>query len=596
MAQDPPDAGSDGPQEPGDGVRLDSWKAIAAYLKRDVATVRRWEKREALPVHRHHHDKLGSIYAYVSEIDAWQEGRRKQVDSDLPISPEQDVETPPTMRQFWSRRRNVLLATALLLLMLSAVFATYVLRNGTAPTNSESTVRSLAVLPFQSLSGTRDETLEFGMADALITRLSNIDQIRVLPVSAVMHYAQPVRDLTAIGRSLRVDALMEGKIQRAGDRIRFTVQLVRVRDGASLWAGTFDEQFTNIFAVQDSISQQVARALRLKLSGEEAKGLTKRETLHAQAYQHYLQGRYFRSKRTADGLTKAVEHYEQAIKLDPGYALAYAGLGDAYTSWSNFTITPSRQAYLKARAAAQKALELDETLADAHATLGVVNLFYDWDWPAAEREFKRAIALEPDDATGHRHYGLGLMWIGRFEEAQREIRRARELAPVDLEIHHNLALVLYWARQYDRAISEGRKTLEMDPHFPQAHRTIAKALVEQKLHDQAIAEFQTAIASGGSQNLKAELGHVYAVAGRRREAMKILAELKELSTHKYVSPYDLAIIHIGLGEKDQAFVSLEKSYAERERWMVQLEVAPFLDPLRSDPRFADLVKRVGVWE
>jgi len=599
MAQTPPDVRADGSQEAPGGLRLDSWKEIAAYLKRDVATVRRWEKSEALPVHRHHHDKLGSIYAYASEIDAWREGRRQQVEQNQPEHPSADAapRTPPAKPERWTRRR-IVMGTALLSLVLAAVVPAYVwLRGRTPPANAGSTVMSLAVLPFQPLDGSaRDETLELGMADALITRLSNIDQIQVRPVSAVQKYAEPGRDLGAVGRELRVDALVEGKIQWAGDRIRITVQLLRVRDGDSLWAGTFDEQFTNIFAVQDSISQQVARALSLRLSGEEATGLTRRDTNDAQAYQLYLKGRYFRSKRTGEGLTKAVDHFEQAIKRDPTYALAYAGLADSFASWSNFTIIPSKEAYLKARVAALKSLELDETLADAHTTLGVVNLFYDWDWPAAQREFTRAIALEPDNAAGHRHYGLGLMWMGRFDEALREIQRARELAPVDLEIHHNLALVLYWARHYDQAISEARKTLEMDPHFPQAHRTIAKASVERGLYDQAIAEFHNAIASGGSQILKAELGHAYALSGQRGEALKILEELKGLATRRYVSPYDMAIVHIGLGETDQAFGWLEKSYAERERWMLQLKVAPFLDPLRSDARFADLVRRVGVWQ
>jgi TolB-like protein/Flp pilus assembly protein TadD len=579
MAHAPPDVGAA-------GSRLDSWKEIAAYLERDVATVRRWEKREGLPVHRQHHDKLGSVYAYVSEINTWRQGRRQQGVQD----------TPPAEPKRWNRRRTVLSAV-LLSLVLAVVVLAYVWVRSRTPPNVGSTIMSLAVLPFQPLGGgARDETLELGMADALITRLSNIEQIQVRPVSAVLQYAKSGRDLRAVGRELRVDALVEGKIQWAGDRIRITVQLLRVRDGASLWAGTFDEQFTNIFAVQDSISQQVARALPLTLSAEEAKGLTRRDTNDAEAYQLYLKGRFFRSKRTSDGLTKAVEHFEQAIRLDPSYALAYAGLADSFAAWSNFAIIPSKEAYLKARAAALKGLELDETLADAHTTLGVVNLFYEWDWPAAEREFRRAIALEPDNATGHRHYGLGLMWLGRFDEALGEIQRARELAPVDLEIHHNRALVLYWARRYDLAISEARKTIEMDPHFPQAHRTIAKALVEKGMYNQAIAEFHNAIASGGSQILKAELAHAYALSGQRGEALKILEELKDIATRRHVSPYEMAIVYIGLGETDQAFGWLEKSYAERERWMLQLKVAPFLDPLRSDARFADLVRRVGIWQ
>jgi TolB-like protein/Flp pilus assembly protein TadD len=599
LVQSPPDVRAPVPVEPSGGDRLDSWKAIATYLERDVATVRRWEKREALPVHRHHHDKLGSVYAYSSELDAWRQGRRQQDDQNRPPGSSVDAGpgTPPVEPVRWTRRRIVLGSALLALLLAGLAWALVSLARPATSTTAGSTIRSLAVLPLQPLGdAARDEALELGMTDALITRLSNVAQIQVRPMSAMLQYAKAGRDPGTVGRELRVDALVEGKIQRSGDRIRISVQLLRVRDGASLWAGTFDEQFTNIFAVQDSIAQQVARALPLSLSSEEIRGLTGRDTNNALAYQLYLKGRYFRSKRTTDGLTRAVEHFEQAINLDPTYAAAHAGLADSLAAWSNFTIISSKEAYLRARAAALKALELDETLADAHTTLGVVHLFYGWDWPAAEKEFQRAIALEPDDATGHRHYALGLMWLGRFDEAIREIQRARELAPVDVEIHHNLALILYFARRNDQAISEARKTLELDTHFPQAHRTVGKALVEKGLYDQAIAEFHTAIGLGGSQILKAEIGHAYGVSGRRGEALKILAELEDFAQRRHVSPYDMAIVHLGLGETDQAFFWLERSFAQRERWMLQLEVAPFLDPLRADARFADLIRRVGVWQ
>ena len=586
MAQAPPDVKAGGShEEPPGAKRLDSWKEIAAYLKRDTATVRRWEKREGLPVHRHHHDKLGSVYAYASELDTWWEGRRQRVEQTQPAEPDRRT------------RRRVALGAALLSIILAVVASAYVsLGRRITSTNAGWVVRSLAVLPFQPLGGdVRDETLELGMADALITRLSNLDQIQVRSMSAVLPYARSGRAPQAAGRELGVDAVVEGKIQRADNRIRITVQLLRVRDGASLWAGTFDEQFTNIFTVQDSISQQVASALPLTLSSEEAKRLTRLETRNPQAYQLYLNGRYFLSQGVGDELRKAADLFEQAIKLDPTYALAYAGLADSFASWANSSIIPSKDAYLKARAAALKALELDDTLASAHATLGAVNLFYDWDWPGAERAFRRAIALNPDDVSAHRRYALGLMWLGRFDEAIREIQRARELAPVDRETNANLALVLYFARRYDEAIVEARRTLEMDRGFSQAHRTIARAFVEQRQYEQAIAEFHEAIASGGIQLLKAELGHAYAVSGQRKEALKILNELNDVAKQRYVSPYDMAILHIGLGDTDQAFAWLEKSFTERERWMLQLKVAPFLDPLRSDPRFAELVQRVGVW-
>lgn len=579
------DTGANPSREPPAGQRLDSWKAIAAYMKRDVATVRRWEKREALPVHRHHHEKLGSVYAYTSELDAWGAGRRQQIEQHAPTGAHQ-----------WALRPIALPAILLSVAVAAAVSASVWFATHPTPTNTGPAVTSLAVLPFQPLGDTaRDEGLELGMTDALITRLENVRQIRVRPTSAVLKYANASSDLDAAGRELGVDALVEGKIQRAADRIRVTVHLLRVRDGVSLWAGTFDEQFTSIFSVQDSISRQIAQALPLTLSSDEAKALTRQDTDNPQAYQLYLKGHYFSSMRGQEALQRAVDYFEQAINLDPTYARAYGGLADSFASWANATVVPSREAYLKAKAAALEGLARDDRLADAHTALGVVSLFYDWDWPAAERAFTRALALEPDNARSRRRYALGLMWMGRFDEAIRESHRAVELAPVDLEINANLSLVLYFARRYDQAIVEARKTLEMDRHLAQAHRTIARASVEKRLNTQAIAAFQEAIASGGVQLQKAELGHAYGISGQRNEALKIRSELRDLAKRRYVSPYDMALLHVGLGENDQAFDWLEKSYAERERWMVTLKVAPALDPLRSDPRFAELAQRVGLW-
>jgi serine/threonine-protein kinase len=299
---------------------------------------------------------------------------------------------------------------------------------------------------------------------------------------------------------------------------------------------------------------------------------------------------------TEDGLQQAVGHFRQAIELDPGYAVAHAALADAYTLWSNFTIIPSREAYLNAKAAALEALTLDDSLADAHTTLAMASLFYDWDWPVAERSFRRALALDPNDARVHQRYGLGLMWLGRFDEARAEIERARALNPVDLEIHGNLSLVLYFARRYGAAIVEARQTLVMDPHSYQGHRTIARALLELGDHEQAIAAFQRAIASDGIRSLQAELGHAYAVAGRITEADGILETLARSAGRPAASPFDRAVIHTGLGDTSQALDWLDKSYAERERWMVTLKVAPVFDPLRADPRFADLLGRVGLWQ
>lgn len=585
----PPDTNAGESQDGLRGKRLDSWKEIAAYLNRDVATVRRWEKRERLPVHRHHHQKLGSLYAFTSELDAWSD-RRQQIEQQ-PADPRADALPAPKRRPSFRRLAPVVTSVALV-----AAAAGYVWKDAQPKLQTVSSSPSLAVLPFQPLgNGARDEALELGMTDALITRLGSVGQMRVRPMSAVLKYAQARPDLEVVGRDLRVDVVLEGKFQRVSDRIRVTVQLLRVRDGVSLWAAPFDEQFTDILAVQDAISQQVARALALTLNQDERKQLSRRETHNADAYELYARGRHFLTAGVGESVRKAVDCFEQAIALDPSYAAAYASLSSAYAALANSTIVPSKDAYLDARRAALRALELDASLAEAHSTIGAVSLLYDWNWVDAEHAFRRALDREPDAAGVLRRYAIGLMWLGRFDEAKTLMQRARDLAPVDLEISANLALVLYYARHYDAAIAAAENTLEMDPRFSQAHRTIARSLVEKRLYEEAITAYRQAIAAGGVQLLTAELGHAYAISGRRTEALKIRDELRDVATKRYVSPYDMAILHVGLGEYDQAFTWLEKSYAERERWMVTLKVAPALDPLRSDRRFADLMRRVGLW-
>jgi TolB-like protein/Tfp pilus assembly protein PilF len=468
------------------GTRLDSWKEIAAYLKRDVATARRWEKRESLPVHRHQHEKQGSVYAFTGELDAWADGRRQS----------SHQRQPPIRWRARTGRPALFMAAASVVLALTSGAIWLGLRG---PTGADGPIRSIAVLPFESLDpAVREQALEVGMADALIRRLAGLQGVVVRPLSAVQQYADAGTDRGVISRRLRVDALVLGKVHRDGGRIRVSVQLIRTGDASPMFSRDFEEPFTGVFAVQDSIVGLIARTLSLTLENGTAKRAAGRETSNLQAYQAFLLGRYFRNQVTEDGLRKAVQHLKEAVALDPDYAVAHAALADAHTLWSNFTIVPSREAYLNAKAAALEALRLDDTLADAHTTLAMVNLFHDWDWGAAEREFKRALALDPNNARVHQRYGLGLMWLGKFADAHREIGLARELDPVALEIHGNLSLVSYFARRYDDAISEARRTLEMDPHAYQAHRTIGRALVEQGKPADAIPLFQQAIAAGGA--------------------------------------------------------------------------------------------------
>jgi serine/threonine protein kinase/tetratricopeptide (TPR) repeat protein len=457
-------------------------------------------------------------------------------------------------------------------------------------------IPSIAVLPLVNLSG--DASQEYfadGMTDAIISELSQIKALRVISRTSMMPFKNTRKPLPEIARELKADAVVEGSVRRDGAQVHVAVRIVHAATDRPLWSRSYDSDLSLVLELQRKVAGGIAQETPITLTSDDRKRLATARPVRPDAYEAHLRGRYFYNKRTEGGLKKAVEEFEQAVALDPTYAPAYAWLADAFEVSSNFSILPTSEACTKARAAALKALDLDSELAEPHTVLGLVNLYYDWDWPAAEGHFKRAIALEADDARSHHAFGVGLSKLARFDEATREIQRARELDPVNLEINASIPMVLYYARRYDQAISEARRTVELDPNHPLVHRIIGKACVQKGLYDQAIAAFRTGIASGGVQLLNAELGHVYAVSGQRAEAMKMLSELKDLSRHKYVAAFDIAVIHVGLGETDQAFQWLERSYAARERFLVNLMVEPVLDPLRSDPRFAELVRRVGLW-
>ncbi|HXI94222.1 MAG TPA: tetratricopeptide repeat protein [Blastocatellia bacterium] len=456
-------------------------------------------------------------------------------------------------------------------------------------------VRSIAVLPFKPLGANEgDEHLGLGLADALITRLSNIRQIAVRPTSAVVKYAG-AQDPAAAGRELRVEAVLEGAIQRSWERVRLTVQLVSVSEERPLWAGKFDEMFTDIFAVEDSISEQVARALTLRLTGEERKLLGKRYTENTQAYELYLKGRYYWNKRTADGLEKSLECFRDAIDIDSSYALAYAGLADAYTLLGDVGLTAilPREAFSKARKSAIKALEIDQTLAEARASLGHIHM-HCYEWAEARRELQRAIELNPNYAHARQLHGFYLAFNGRIEEAGAEMDRALRLDPLSLPINTDVGAIHYFAREYDQAIDQYRKTVELDSNFDRAHFWLGAAYEQKQRYEEAIAEYTIAIElSRGSLEAHASLGHAYARAGRRDEALLIFEELNRDSSSKYVSPYDLAIINLGMGETEAAINWLDRACDEHAGWMIYLTVDPRLDAISSDARFKALLQRVG---
>src|SRR5215510_3917572 len=453
-----------------------------------------------------------------------------------------------------------------------------------------SQITSIAVLPFKPLGeNARDESLELGIADALITTLGQMRQLTVRPTSAVRKYMAPDLDPLAAGREQQVDAVLEGSIQRLQNEIRVTVRLLRVTDGAQLWSDKFDQKSADLFTIQDLISEQVAQTLAVKLTGEEKRLFTKRYTSDAEAYQFYVKGRYFLNRSSGDDFRKSIEYFQKAVNEDPNFALAYAGLADSYAQLGSFSLVEMKDSYESARRAAMNALARDENLSEAHASLGYIMMSYYWDWPEAEKQFKKAIELNANYGMAHNWYSQYLAFMGRSDEAIKEAKLAQQIDP--LSPWNNSAFVSFLGRRYENAILESQKTLELDPNFAVAHMIIGLSHVEQKNYQQGISELQKAKTNPDSEAL---LAYAYASAGHHPEAQAILAELEKLSKQKYVASFPIAAVYGALGKRDEAFKQLEKAYAERSWAMGMLKVNPVFDSLRSDPRFSELLQRVNL--
>ncbi len=456
------------------------------------------------------------------------------------------------------------------------------------------TLRSLAVLPFKPLvEEERDEALEMGMADTLIAKLSAIRELDVRPISAVRQYNGLEQDAIGAGREQRVDAVLDGQIQRAGGRFRVTMRLLRVADGRQLWAEQFDEQLADIFSLQDSVSARVSAALAVTLSGDERRQLTRRHTRDVKAYQLYVLGRYYLTQLTDEGFRKALDYFERAAAEDRDYALAYAGIAEAYLNLSGFNAVAPRDGFPKARAAAETALRLDDGLAEAHAARAGAIFSHDWDWAAADLEFRRALELNPNAADAHTAYGFYLSAMGRRGEALREMERALELDPISAAKIVGVADVLYMGRRYPDAEAQYRRALEMVPDFGYAHWALGRVLMAKGEFAAAAAAIKTAIPlSGDSPDESAELARAYALSGRPRQARELLGKLQRLSQQRYVAPTTFAVIFAALGETDRAFEWLERAWAARDFLLVLAGVEPMFDPLRGDPRFDALLARM----
>jgi TolB-like protein/DNA-binding winged helix-turn-helix (wHTH) protein/Tfp pilus assembly protein PilF len=492
--------------------------------------------------------------------------------------------------RLWPTRRVIIALAAVLSLLILAV---WLFRpRGSPPTG----IRSLAVLPLENLSGDAAQNyFADGMTDELITDLAQISALRVISRTSVMVYKGARKPLPQIARELNVDAVVEGTVLRSGDQVRITAQLIEASTDKHLWSQSYEGEVRDTLALQNRVAGAIADQIRINLTPQEQSALKKVKVVNPEAYESYLKGRYFWNKRTADGLKAALAYFNQAIEEDPKYAQAYSGLADTYAllgDWQ-YAVIPPREAFPKAKVAALKALELDSALGEAHNSLAFVLDGFDWDFDSAGKEFQRAIELNPGYATAHHWYAWHLSLLGRYDDAIAEMRKAESLDPLSLIINADLAEILVLAHSYDESIRQSRKTIDMDPNFALAHNQLAQAYLQKHMYDEAVAELQKAVQlSGDSPTCVASLARAYVASGKRTEAVKLLSDLKKRSIPGYSNASEIATIYASLGDTGQAMTWLEKAYDERFNPSVLLR--PGFDPLRSDPRFQNLVQRIGL--
>jgi serine/threonine protein kinase/tetratricopeptide (TPR) repeat protein len=457
-------------------------------------------------------------------------------------------------------------------------------------------IHSLAVLPFENASGEReDEYLSDGITGSLINTLATVPKLRVMAQSTVFRYKGRAIDPQAIGRELNVGAVLTGRILHVGGSLRIGTELVDVATGSQLWGAQYNRKQDDIFVVQDDISNEISGKLRLQLTRAEKKRLAKHHTENAEAYRLYLQGRHHWNKWTEEGFYKAIDYFQQAVEKDPSYALASAGVADSYVllGWNGYL--PPQEVFPKGKAAATTALRLDPDLPEAHASLAALLWLHDWRWDEAQIEFKRSLELDPTYPTANHWYAEYLMTMGKHAEVMARMKKGQELDPLSLIINVAVGWAFYNDRRYDEGIDQLRRTIELDPNYPVTYWILGLLLRKTGCYELAMIEGEKGVKlSGGSPLMRAALAHTLAAAGRRTEAVQTLDELTELATHRYVAPYFIAGIHVGLREHDRALEYLEKSYEEHSHWLIYLHIDPSMDGLREDPRFQNLLSRVGL--
>jgi TolB-like protein/Flp pilus assembly protein TadD len=583
--------------------RLDSWKAIAAYLRRDVTTVQRWERREAMPVYRHLHDKRGSVYALRPELDAWRESRRSLLEGDktphvedpeqLPVATQSRAATEMKALPHgpWrARLRPLVLALA----VVAACAAAYLGYRSRTENTAAPKITSLAVLPLRNLSGDPSQQyLADGMTEALIGRLSNIRDLRVISHTSVMRFDNQRLAASQIASTLGVDAIVEGSVTRAGDRIRVTAQLIRGATDDHFWSETYDRQLQDVLDLQGQLAQTIADKVEVTLTGTERQRLAAKRTVAPEVYESYLKGRFALNERgTKARVEESVGDFEDAIRIDPTFAPAYLGLAEAFNALGTVLVGVSpEETRPKAMSAARKALELDPDLAEAHVELADT-LQREWQWADAEAEYRRALDLSPNNAQAHAKFASWLLCQGRTAEALVWAERGRQLDPLTVS-GTVVAWILFQSHRYADAEHELRAVLAVRPDDVDAMATLGFVLSVGDRAAEAVPFLNRAVAaSHGSPAATGVLIRAYARSDRPADALGLLGELKEREAAGYVPAGAFVNAYLGLGDQDAAFVWLERAYAEKSNILQFLKVHPFFDPLRNDPRFADLISRV----
>ena len=601
-----------GPAAPGLGTadRLDSWKEIASYLKREVRTAQRWEKSEGLPVHRHQHEKLSSVYAFRSELDTWWRERQQVLEKEVepaedaarPSEPEQAPEaaaraSPPAVARP-ARPRRIAAMLAIIAALAISGFVAYRWRVSEVAVPPAASKIRLVVLPFRNLSGDpAQEVFCEGLTETLTTQLGRLDPDHLGVIASTTASIVKNKPVSEIGTELQVDYVLEGSVLRSGNHVQVEAQLIQVSDQTHRWADTYRREVDDMFSVQNDVAHSVAAAIRLTLTPSERARLSAGVKVAPEAYDAYLQGLVSWNKRTRESIQKSIEYFQVAIGKDPNFALAWAGLANGYSILAAVPTSalPPREAMPKAKKAAEEAIRLDPTLAEGHAALALVRQSYDWDWNGAEEEYQRAFAINPSDGTARHWHSLLLLARNRQREALDEIELARTLDPLSPVIPSSRVMALYFARDYDRVIEEAGKALEVEPNATLVRYHLAQALIQRGRYAEGIAQLKTALKiSGGDLLFTAALARAYGISGDHAAALKLVADLQSAARSRFVPPVYFAAAYAGLGDGTQAIHWLESAYDERIDYLIFLNVEPTADSLRPDPRFRSLLARIGL--